>query len=380
MQDPNRYDVIVAGGGLAGLSAAIQLAEKGYRVALIEKNYYPFHRVCGEYISEESRPFLERLGIPISSLQLPEIRRLRVTAPDGTALISDLDPGGFGISRYRLDALLASQAKLAGATVMEGVKVQDIRYRNGWMEIQVNGLLLESRLVLGCFGKRSSLDLKMNRSFALEKPGKLNNFIGIKYHIEWDDPEDLISLHNFKDGYCGISRIEDAQYCLCYLTTANNLGLSNNSIEQMEKTILSVNPFLEKLFRDAKKIRQEPLSIAQVSFASKSQVENHVLMVGDAAGLITPLCGNGMSMALHASCLAVQAALPFLEGVCSRTEMETLYAKNWRHSFSSRLRAGRMIQSFFGDPWLSKGLIFAGNKFPGFTRWLIGKTHGKNYV
>lgn len=379
MQDPNRYDVIIAGGGLAGLSAAIQLAEKRYRVALIEKNYYPFHRVCGEYISEESRPFLERIGIPVSSMSLPEIRRLRVTAPDGSALLSSLQPGGFGISRYRLDALMAGQAKLAGATVMEGLKVQDIRYVNGWMEVQVNGMMLSSRLVLGCFGKRSSLDLKMNRSFPQEKPGKLNNFIGVKYHIQWDDPEDLISLHNFKDGYCGISRIEEEQYCLCYLTTANNLGLSNNSIRQMETTILSVNPYLERIFREAKKIRQEPVSIAQVSFAPKSQVENHVLMVGDAAGLITPLCGNGMSMALHASYLAVQAGLPFLEGVCSRTEMETAYVNNWRHFFASRLRAGRMIQSFFGDPWLSKGLIFAGNKFPGVTRWLIGKTHGKIY-
>ena len=380
MQDPNRYDVIVVGGGLAGLSAAIQLAEKNYRVLLIEKNYYPFHRVCGEYISEESRPFLERLGIPVSSMQLPEIRRLLVTAPDGTALSTRLKPGGFGISRYWLDALMASKAKQAGAIVMEGKKVQDIRYKNGWMEVQVSGAVMEARLVLGCFGKRSALDLKMNRSFTLEKPGKLNNFIGVKYHIKWDDPEDLISLHNFKDGYCGISRIENDQYCLCYLTTANNLGLSNNSIGQMEKTILSVNPYLSRIFSEAKKIRQEPVSIAQVSFAPKSQVDSHVLMVGDAAGLITPLCGNGMSMALQGSYLAVQAAVPFLEGTCSRTAMEAAYTRSWRGAFASRLRTGRIIQSFFGDPWLSKGLIFAGNKLPGLTRWLIGKTHGEKYV
>ncbi len=380
MQDPNRYDVIVVGGGLAGLSAAIQLAEKNYRVLLIEKNYYPFHRVCGEYISEESRPFLERLGIPVSSMQLPEIRRLLVSAPDGTSLSTRLKPGGFGISRYWLDALMASQAKQAGAIVMEGKKVQDIRYKNGWMEVQVSGAVMEARLVLGCFGKRSALDLKMNRSFTLEKPGKLNNFIGVKYHINWDDPEDLISLHNFKDGYCGISRIENDQYCLCYLTTANNLGLSNNSIGQMEKTILSVNPYLARIFSEAKRIRQEPVSIAQVSFAPKSQVETHVLMVGDAAGLITPLCGNGMSMALQGSYLAVQAAVPFLEGICSRTEMEAAYTRSWRGAFASRLRTGRIIQSFFGDPWLSKGLIFAGNKLPGLTRWLIGKTHGEKYV
>lgn len=62
MQDPNRYDVIIAGGGLAGLSAAIQLAEKRYRVALIEKIITLF-TVFAVNISEESRPFLERIGI-----------------------------------------------------------------------------------------------------------------------------------------------------------------------------------------------------------------------------------------------------------------------------------------------------------------------------
>lgn len=380
LTDNQTYDVIVAGGGLAGLAAAIQLAQKGYRIALLEKNYYPFHRVCGEYISDESRPFLEQLGIPVSTMQLPEIRSLKVTAPDGTTLETALHPGGFGISRFQLDALMAGQAKSAGASVLEGVRVQDIQYHNGWMKVQIPGKNLESKLVLGCFGKRSSLDHKLRRKFMLEKPGKLNNFIGVKYHVICGEPEDQIALHNFKDGYCGISRIENGQYCMCYLTTANNLGLSNNSIEQMEKTILSVNPHLARLFRESERIRNEPISIAQVSFAPKTLVENHVLMVGDAAGLITPLCGNGMSMALHASFLAVEAALPFLDGACSRGEMEAKYSRNWKHNFAGRLKTGRLIQSFFGDPWLSKGLIFAGNKIPAFTRWLIGKTHGERYV
>jgi flavin-dependent dehydrogenase len=79
---------------------------------------------------------------------------------------------------------------------------------------------------------------------------------------------------------------------------------NNNSIAQMEQNILWQNPLLKEIFTKAKFLYSEPLVISQVSFDRKQQVENHVLMIGDAAGLITPLCGNGMSMAMHASKIA----------------------------------------------------------------------------
>ena len=67
------YDVGIVGGGLAGLSLAILMRRKGYTVILFEKEAYPFHRVCGEYISRESAPFLRELGIDIELLQRPMI-------------------------------------------------------------------------------------------------------------------------------------------------------------------------------------------------------------------------------------------------------------------------------------------------------------------
>lgn len=77
------FDVAIVGGGLAGLSLSIQLAKAGYSVAVFEKEKYPFHKVCGEYISFESWNFLEELGVPLSDWNLPMIKRLLVSAPDG---------------------------------------------------------------------------------------------------------------------------------------------------------------------------------------------------------------------------------------------------------------------------------------------------------
>src|SRR5690348_16043751 len=75
------YDVAVIGGGLAGLSLAIQLAKQDFNVILFERERYPFHKVCGEYISMESWCFLQHLGVPLHDMNLPIIQTLQLTAP-----------------------------------------------------------------------------------------------------------------------------------------------------------------------------------------------------------------------------------------------------------------------------------------------------------
>ncbi len=119
----NLQDVIVAGGGLAGLSLAIQLGKAGRSVTLYEKETYPFHRVCGEYISNESYNFLEGLGFQITARQLPLINKLMVSSLSGKYLTSNLDTGGFGVSRYFVDDALCKIAKAHGVNVIEKSKV-----------------------------------------------------------------------------------------------------------------------------------------------------------------------------------------------------------------------------------------------------------------
>lgn len=374
-----QYDVAIVGGGLAGLAASIELAREGFRVILLEKKHYPFHRVCGEYISEDSRPFLERLGIPVSQLGLPDIRTLVVSAPGGEKLQTSLDSGGFGISRYMLDNLLANQARAAGVELLEGVMVRDIIPEGDRSRIIADEIKVEARLVIGSFGKRSNLDIRWKRKFATEKTGRLQQFVAVKYHIRYPHDNSTIALHNFRDGYCGISAIEDGISCLCYLTTAANLAASGNSIPVMEASVLAQNPHLEKIFREAERLWAEPLSISQVSFAGKSLIENHVLMVGDAAGMITPLCGNGMSMALQGSKILTLEAGRFLRGDQSREELEKKYQQLWKYHFGRRLLAGRMIQGMFGDPGLTTWLVKTGRVFPGFARYLVRQTHGSPF-
>ena len=376
MQDDTTYDLAIAGGGLAGLALSIQIAKAGYSVVLFEKEHYPFHRVCGEYVSLESWNFLHHLGVDLSSLNVSYIKRLQVSDISGVCFEQPLPLGGFGISRYKLDHTIAQIAKQTGAIIHEQTRVNDIQFSKDHFSIESTKGNFKARVVAGSFGKRSNLDVKWKRPFIVAKKNKLNNYIGVKYHIRYKFPDDLIALHNFKKGYCGISKVEEDKYCLCYLTTAGNLQSSNNDIRKMEQTILSTNPHLKKIFDECEMLWKEPVTISQISFDKKNLVEDHVLMIGDAAGMITPLCGNGMSMAMHASKIASEQILKFLGGTISRETMEQEYVKKWNKLFANRLKTGRMLQRLFDSQWLTTLTVRLGRSFPSLIRSLIRQTHG----
>ena len=99
-------------------------------------------------------------------------------------------------------------------------------------------------------------------------------------------------------------------------------------------------------------------------------------MLGDAAGMITPLCGNGMSMALHSSKIGTEFIDLFLQQKISRTEMELGYTKKWQHTFAKRLSTGRLIQKMFGKEWVTNRFIGFMKHFPSLTNSLIKHTHG----
>lgn len=374
-----KFDAGIVGGGLAGLSLSILLAKNNCKVILFEKEKYPFHRVCGEYISLESRKFIEGLGLNLSELNLPVIKKLIVSSPNGYTINANLDLGGFGISRFFIDNELKKIAVENGVVVLEETKVNEVAFNDESFDIRYRNEKINCSVVAGSFGKRSNLDVKWARDYIKKKPGKLNNYIGVKYHIKSLLPFDTIALHNFKNGYCGISKIEGDAYCLCYLTTAQNLKENNNSIKEMEQNILYKNPLLKKIFTDVEFIFKEPVAISQISFDKKSLVENHVLMIGDAAGMITPLCGNGMSMALHSAKIASGHILAFLNKQISRDQMENQYTQQWKYNFERRLKTGRTIQKLFGKVLITNVFISVLKPFPILINKIIKATHGKEF-
>jgi flavin-dependent dehydrogenase len=147
----------------------------------------------------------------------------------------------------------------------------------------------------------------------------------------------------------------------------------------MEENILFQNPVLKEIFSSGKFLFDTPLVISQISFSKKSQVENNILMLGDAAGMITPLCGNGMSMALHSSKMAASCLEKFLENIIDRKQMENDYRQLWKKEFSGRLAMGQILQSFFGSVAVSNLFVTGMKAFPFLAKSIIRKTHGQPF-
>ncbi len=111
------YAVIVVGGGLAGLTAAIHLSRFGIATLVLEKNPYPKHKVCGEYVSNEVLPYLNWLGIDPFGMGAKKISRFRLSTPNDRHLETILPLGGFGLSRYAFDARLAQKVREQGVMI-----------------------------------------------------------------------------------------------------------------------------------------------------------------------------------------------------------------------------------------------------------------------
>lgn len=367
-------NIIIIGGGLAGLISSIQLVRAGISCTVIEKKSYPFHRVCGEYVSNEALPFLKASGLYPKELNLPQVKFFELSSADGRSSKLPLGLGGFGISRYSFDHYLYAVAKREGVTFELNTEVTAVNFSDEQFEIDATSGRRSADVVIGCFGKRSRIDVQQNRDFIRKR----SPFAGVKYHARTGHPPDLISLHNFPGGYCGVCNVDDGVTNLCYLTHRDNLK-KYGDVATMESAVLFLNPRIRDIFATASFVVPKPEVINEISFETKSPVEHHILMAGDAAGMIAPVCGNGMAIAIHSAKILSALVVEFCQGKISRDTLERRYRKEWDTHFKMRLWVGRNVQRLFGDENFSNLAVKLASFSKPVASFIISGTHGRPF-
>ena len=373
MKTTTTFDVIIVGGGLAGLTSAIHLSTRKKRVLLIEKNEYPKHKVCGEYISNEVLPYLNSLGINPINEGAKQITKVHISTTKSNLIKGELPLGGFGMSRYFLDDLLVKKARLNGVKILKDT-VDSIHFKKDSFTIttKISGVF-QSKITIGAFGKRSSLDQKMKRKFIQKK----SPYLAVKIHVKGVFPENLVALHNFKGGYCGVSKVENNAINVCYITEYRSFKKHKNITDFQEQVVFK-NKYLRKIFKESSPVFEKPLTISQVSFQTKNPVEDHIIMCGDTAGMIHPLCGNGMGMAISSAQLASIRILQFLNGeIKTREGLEKQYLRDWNKEFKTRLKSGHFIAWLFRNQTISQIAYSILKRIPSLLPKMIKFTHGK---
>ena len=366
------YDVICIGGGPAGLTAAIHLGKEGHRVLVLEKERYPHHKVCGEYLSREVLPYLSDLGVV-----LPYdigIDTLEFSTRRGRRLKIELPLGALGISRYALDHALYLTA-ISEKVDFEFCSANSVHFDGSVFSIGSNtGKTFVAPFVLGTYGKRSLVDKCLDRPFMYRK----SPWLGVKAHYHWPGlPKNLVGLHSFEGGYAGLSRTETNAVNFCYLVSYDSFH-QKRDIKEFNSEVVAQNPYLASFLDEARMIFEKPLAIAQVSFAPKEPVESHIMMCGDTAGLIHPLCGNGMAMAVHSAKIASELLDKELKKVKpDRDRLEKEYIQAWKRTFGDRIRTGQYLQRLLLSPGITDMLFSLAVRSPATLKRIISRTHGK---
>ena len=246
------FDVLIIGGGLAGLCNAIHLSKFGTKVLLIEKNEYPKHKVCGEYISNEVLPYLQYLEIDPFRFGAVKIDTFQLSTTTNKLISAKLPLGGFGISRYQLDFILSEKAKKNNVLIIQDT-VTDVDFKEDVFSVETkNKQKFTSKICIGSYGKRSTLDIKLKRGFIKKR----SPYLGVKFHVKGIFSENLVALHNFKGGYCGVSKVENNTINVCYITNFLSFQKYKNINDFENKSLLIVdddNPFRERLARAMEK-------------------------------------------------------------------------------------------------------------------------------
>jgi len=368
------YEAIVIGGGLAGCSAARQLAQRGYSVCLLEQTTYPRHKLCGEFLSPESQASFRRLGVlaTVAEAGAQSINRVRLSDASGRSTEHALPDTAWGLSRYRLDALLFRTACAAGAEGRPDTRATDVRgtLDRGFV-VKTTAGPVRGDIVLGAYGRRSRLDRTFGRPF-LETASP---YVAFKAHFEGPSVPASIEVHSAPGGYCGVSPIEARKANVCWIGRVDTLKSAGGTAESM-LSVLRENPALNARLRGLTRISDRFEAVSQVPLMSKAQIVDDVCMIGDAAGMIAPLCGDGMAMALEAADLIVPLAAGLIDDRLPPDVFRDRYQCAWQKTFDRRMQMGRWIHAAAFRPGAAAVLVQACRLLPPIARWLIRTTRG----
>lgn len=344
-------DILIIGGGPAGSTTALYLSQLGFEITLIEKKVFPRETLCGEFLSKEVTDVLKELNIfdDFISLKPNKLKSFRAIDESGIELKSDLNFDAYAMKRSVFDSLLLEKAKARNVNVKQPAEViSTVKTNSGFISeiADASGQIvrIKSKLVIAAYGKQNILDKKLRRDFVNKK----SNLNGIKFHLPVSLLQESFSEEiriYVDDGiYCGMNQVSDTEMTVCFLENRNESKIPSR--ERLIEVIKS-NKHFQKVFSDKAIDYIKTANVygtGNIYFGNREVVENGVVMVGDAARVISPLAGDGIGMAMESAKLLYEIMRKYKLDEADLDKIYLSYKKQYEKVFSKRLMTAKIIQ------------------------------------
>lgn len=293
-----QFEAIVVGAGPAGSTAAYRLAREGARVLLLDKARFPREKPCGGAISTRAAREL-----PFDPQPVVEhvIDRMELSYRGGRPFIRGRHTRlAYMTQRRRLDHFLIEQAINAGTNFRDDATVTEISERG----VRVDGQWIDSEILIGADGANGStarsLDLADKRIYGVALEGNLAH--RLTNPERWQSTV-VIELGTIPGGYCWI------------FPKGNHINIGVGGWENTGPTLRKhLEEFCNRRGFDYSKLQNTRGYRLPARRPDAALARGRALLIGDAAGLVDPLWGDGIYAALASSKLASVAALDLLAG------------------------------------------------------------------
>ena len=302
-------DVLVAGGGPVGLAVALMAVRAGLSATVVERRCAPVDKACGEGLMPSAVDALRGLGLAPAGRPFHGIRY--VDAAGGRSVQARFAAGpGLGVRRTELHRCLADAADAAGVHRVSGV-VEDVRQSGG--VVQAAGR--SARWLVAADGLHSTV----RRELGLDRPPNARRRYGLRRHFAAAPWSDLVEVHWSTSAEAYVTPVSSSVVGVAVLTGARGVSFEDH---------LRQFPLLAAHLAGA-----EPVSSVRgagpLGQAASRRVAGRVLLVGDAAGYVDALTGEGIAVGLAQAAALVE---------CLADGRPQAYEQAWRHvSRRSRL-------------------------------------------
>ena len=313
MKLKKEYDIIVAGAGPAGSTAAAFLGKKGHRVLLIDRAKFPRDKTCGDAISGSLKT-QKSLGLSKIIQDHPHavIKRAFFSAPNRKTLNINFKGLGYCCRRYVYDNLIFQKGK-EHADVLENFTVTDVIENSDYIKgIKGRGKdgkekEFKAKIIIGADGahsiiakKTGCLDLDPGHTIAAVRC----------YYRNVKEVKDAIELHFVNDiipGYFWIFPLEDNSANVGLGMVVKDFQKKKWKMTDKMFDIIKHNPLFKERFRDSK-LEEGTVKAWTLPVGSKKRkcYGNGFVLIGDAAGFIDPFTGEGISNSMKSGQIAAK--------------------------------------------------------------------------